>query len=68
MRRLMILFLSHNVHFIAESIPGKSNKAVDLLSCLQVDELKVQFSFMDNEPTQIPQNLVNLLVPQQICY
>lgn len=68
MRRLIIFFLSHNVHFIAESIPGKLNKAVDLLSCLQGEELKVQFSFMDNEPTQIPQDLVNLLVPQQICY
>lgn len=60
MRRLMILSLSHNVHFIAEHIPGKSNKAADLLSRLQVDEFKAQFPFMDNEPTQVPQELVHL--------
>lgn len=54
MRRLMILSLSHNVHFIAEHISGKSNKYVDLLSRLQVDEFKVQFPFMDNEPTEVP--------------
>lgn len=56
----MIVSLSHNVHFIAEHIPGKSNKAADLLSRLQVDEFKVQFPFMDNEPTQVPQELVHL--------
>lgn len=54
MRRLMILSLSHSVHFIAEHIPGKSNKAADLLSRLQVDEFEVQFPFMDNESTQVP--------------
>lgn len=54
MRRLMILSLSHNVHFIAEHISGKSDKYVDLLSRLQVDEFKVQFPFMDNEPTEVP--------------
>lgn len=50
-RRLMILSLSHYVHFIAEHIPGKSNKAADLLFRLQVDEFKAQFPFRDNEPT-----------------
>lgn len=60
MRRLMILSLSYNVHFIAEHIPGKSNKAADLLSRLQVDEFKVQFPFTDNEPTQVSQELVHL--------
>lgn len=50
----MILSLSHNVHFIAKHISGKSNKAADLLSRLQMDEFKVQFPFMDNEPTQLP--------------
>lgn len=60
MRRFMILSLSHNVHFIAEHIPGKSNKVADLLSRLQVVEFKAQFPFMDNEPTQFPQELVHL--------
>lgn len=60
LRRLMILSFSHKVHFIAEHIPGKSNNAADLLFRLQVDEFKVQFPFMDNEPTQVLHELVHL--------
>lgn len=45
----MILFFFYNVYFIVEYILGKLNKVVDLFFCLQVDEFKVQFFFMDNE-------------------
>lgn len=60
MRRLMILSLSHNIHFQAQHIPGVANIAADLLSRLQVPEFLVRFPTMDKTPTMVPASYVKI--------
>lgn len=60
MRRLMLLSLQHNIHFVAEHVPGVLNTAADMLSRLQVTEFQIRFPHMQPIPTQIPPALVRL--------
>lgn len=53
MRRLIVLSLTHNIHFYAKHIQ-------DLLSLLQVSEFKTRFPLMDKEQTQVPVSLVRI--------
>lgn len=60
MRRLMILSLSHNIHFQAQHIPGVANTAADLLSRLQVPQFLIRFPNMDKTPTLVPASHVKI--------
>ena len=60
MRRLMLLSLQHNIHFVAKHVPGVNNSAADMLSRLQVKEFRARFPHMEHEPTQVPLKLVRL--------
>lgn len=60
MRRLMLLSLTHNIHFYAKHIQGVVNVAADLLSLLQVSEFKTRFPHMDKEQTPVPLSLVKI--------
>lgn len=59
-RRLMILSLSHNIHFQAQHIPGVANTAADLLSRLQVPQFLIRFPNMDKTPTLVPASHVKI--------
>lgn len=60
MRRLMLLSLTHNLHFYAKHIQMVSNVAADLLSRLQVSEFKTRFPHIDKEQTPVPLSLVRI--------
>ena len=60
MRRLMLLSLQHNIHFVTKHVPGVNNSAADMLSRLQVTEFQARFPHMEHEPTQVPLELVRL--------
>ena len=56
-RRLMLLSLQHNIHFVAKHVPGVNNSAAYILSRLQ---FQARFPHMEHEPTQVPLKLVRL--------
>jgi hypothetical protein len=60
MRRLMLLSLKNNIHFVAKYFPGKFNTSADLLSRLQVTEFQVRFPHMQPKPTHGIPALVQL--------
>lgn len=59
-RRLMLLSLQHNIHFLAKHVPGVLNTAADMLSRLQVTEFQSRFPHMQSRPTPVPSTLVRL--------
>jgi hypothetical protein len=60
MRRIMLLSLKHNIHYVVKYFPGKYNTAADLLSRLQVMDFQVRFLHMQPKPTHIQPALVTL--------
>lgn len=56
MRRLMLLSLQHNIHFVS----GVLNTAADMLSRLLVTEFQARFPHMQSRPTPVPSTLVRL--------
>lgn len=60
MRRLMVLSLTHNIHFRAKHIEGVNNIAADLLSRLQVKEFQARFPYMDPACTPVSPALISL--------
>ena len=51
MRRLMLLSLQHNIHFVAKHVLGVNNSAAYILSRLQVTEFQARFPHMEHKPT-----------------
>lgn len=56
MRRLMLLSLQHNIHFLAKHVSGVLNTAADMLSL----EFQARFLHMQSRPTPVPSTLVRL--------
>lgn len=68
MRRLMVLSLTHNIHFRAKHIEGVNNIAADLLPRLQVKEFQARFPYMDPACTPVSPALISLQVKPQSFY
>lgn len=60
MRRLMVLSLTHNIHFRAKHIEGINNIAEDLLSRLQVKEFQARFPYIHPACAPVSQALISL--------
>lgn len=58
--RLMVLSLTHNIHFRAKHIEGVNNIAADLLSRLHVKELQARFPYMDPACTPVSPAMISL--------
>lgn len=60
LRRLVLVCLSKNIFFKAKHIPGKYNVVADSLSRLQFQRAREAAPYLDQQPTAIPEHLLQI--------